>query len=52
MTKPKKIFEDNTCNCDDENLGYSLVSLFNGISTFLGYLIPNPSFLKNINGTI
>ena len=25
---------------------------FNGISTFVGYLIPMPSFQKNSNGTI
>ena len=30
---------------------FSLVSLFNGISTFVGYLTPNPSFQKNSNGT-
>ena len=24
---------------------------FNGISTFLGYLMPNPFFLKNSSGT-
>ena len=28
-----------------------LVLLFNGISTLLGYLMPNPS-LKNTSGTI
>ena len=26
--------------------------LFNGISTFLGYLMPNPSFYKDSSGTI
>ena len=26
--------------------------MFNGISTFLGYLIPKPSFWKNSNDTI
>ena len=31
---------------------YGLVSLFNGISTFVGYLIPNPFSLKNSRGTI
>ena len=31
---------------------FGLVSLFNGISTFLGYLIPKPSFEKNSSGTI
>ena len=29
-----------------------LVSLFNGISTFVGYLIPKPFFEKNSSGTI
>ena len=28
------------------------VCFFNGISTFLGYLMPNPSFYKNSSGTI
>ena len=26
--------------------------LFNGISTYLGYLMPNPSLEKNSSGTI
>ena len=26
--------------------------LFNGISTFLGYFMPNPSFQKDSSGTI
>ena len=29
-----------------------LVSLFNDISTFVGYLMPKPSFQKNSSGTI
>ena len=29
----------------------SLVSLYNGISTFVGYLMPNPSFYNNSSGT-
>ena len=29
-----------------------LFFLFNGIATFLGYLMPNPSFLKDSGGTI
>ena len=29
-----------------------LVSLFNGISTFVGYLMPKPFFEKNSSGTI
>ena len=29
-----------------------LVSLFNGISTFLGYLMPKPFSKKNSSGTI
>ena len=28
------------------------ISLFNGISTFVGYLMAKPSFEKNSNGTI
>ena len=31
---------------------FGLVSLFNGISNFVGYLMPKPFFLKNISGTI
>ena len=30
----------------------SLVSLFNGISTFVGYLMPKPSLLKNSTDSI
>ena len=30
----------------------SLVSLFNGILTFVGYLMPKPFFKKNSSGTI
>ena len=30
----------------------SLVSLFNGISTFVGYLMPKPFSQKNSSGTI
>ena len=30
----------------------SLVSLFNGIPIFVGYLMPNPAFKKNSSGTI
>ena len=29
-----------------------MVSFFNGISTFVGYLMPKPSFEKNRSGTI
>ena len=29
-----------------------LVSFFNGISTFMGYLMPKPSFLKNRSDAI
>ena len=29
-----------------------LVSLFNGISTFIGYLMPKPFFEKNSSGAI
>ena len=31
---------------------FGLVSLFNGISTFVGYLTPMPFFCKNSRGTI
>ena len=31
---------------------FGLVSLFNGISTFVCYLVPKPAFKKNYNGTI
>ena len=31
---------------------FDLVSLFNGISTFVGYLMPKPFFQKNSSGTI
>ena len=31
---------------------FGLVSLFNGISTFVGYLMPKPFSYKNSSGTI
>ena len=31
---------------------FSLVSLFIGISTFIGYLMPNPFLKKNSSSTI
>ena len=31
---------------------FGLVSLFNGISTFVGFLTPKPFSLKNSSGTI
>ena len=31
---------------------FGLVSLFNGISTFIGYSMPNPFSKKNSSGTI
>ena len=31
---------------------FGLVSLFNGISTFAGYLMPNTSLKKNSNANI
>ena len=34
------------------NRSDGLVSLFNGISTFVGYLMPKPSFQKNSNDVI
>ena len=33
-------------------LDFGLVSLFNGISTFVGYLMPKPFSKKNSRGTI
>ena len=33
-------------------LKFGLVYLFNGISTFVGYLMPKPFSLKNSSGTI
>ena len=38
--------------CVPKKIKFGLVSLFIGISTFVGYLMPNPSFKKNGNGTI
>ena len=37
-------FNKRTCS--------SLISLFNGISTFVGYLMPEPSFKENSSGAI
>ena len=34
------------------NYRSGLVSLFNGISTFIGYLMPKPFSVKNSSGTI
>ena len=33
-------------------MGLGLGSLFNGISTFVGFIIPEPFFKKNRHGTI
>ena len=35
-----------------DSVKFGLVSLFNGISTFLGYLMPKLFSKKNSNGTI
>ena len=35
-----------------ETIDRWFVSLFNGISTFVGYLMPKPFPLKNSSGTI
>ena len=44
---------DNVSYIAPERLNrFGLVSLFNGKSTFVGYLMPKPSFLKNSSGTI
>ena len=32
--------------------GFGVVSLFNSISTFMGYLMPQPLFEKNNSGTL
>ena len=34
------------------SLRFGLVSLFNGISTFVGYLMPKPFSQKNSSGTM
>ena len=36
----------------DERIRFGLVSFFNGISTFVGYLMPKPFSKKNSSGTI
>ena len=36
----------------DQFVGFGLVSLFNGISTFVCYLMPKPFSGKNSSGTI
>ena len=36
----------------DASGGVSLVSLFNCVSTFMGYLMPKPSLKKNNSSTI
>ena len=38
------------CVCVCASVWFSLVSLFNGISTFVGYLMPKPPFEKNSSG--
>ena len=40
------------CVCVCVHIWFGLVSLFNGISTFVGYLMPNLFFEKNSSGTI
>ena len=37
---------------NDRIIKFGLVFWFNEISTFLGYLMPKPSFEKNSSGTI
>ena len=39
-------------SCSLDFFWFGLVSLFNGISTFVGYLMPNPFSKKNSSGTI
>ena len=36
----------------ERKMNKELVSLFNGISTFVGYLMPKPFSYKNRSGTI
>ena len=38
--KYNKKYEDRTCKYEKEEIG--LISLFNGISTFVGYLMSKP----------
>ena len=44
--------KSNAVAIDMEILPLSLVSLFNAISTFVGYLMPKPFSSKNSRGTI
>ena len=39
-------------NKKSSNIWFGLVCLFDGISAFVGYLMPKPSFLKDSSGTI
>ena len=57
----RKIFDTNTqahtltnvsVKSYQHRFGSGLVSLFNGIPTFVGYLMPKPSSYKNGSGTI
>ena len=49
----KHQFSITECNSDEavQYLGFVLVSLFNGMSTFVGYSMPKLSLLKNSSGT-
>ena len=47
MKKVYLLTKRNPTNANVQKLKKGLVSLFNGISTFLGYLMSKPSFLKN-----
>ena len=42
----------NGFNCNPKLIRLSLVSLFYGISTFVGYSMPKPSFEKSSSGAI
>ena len=44
--------ERETCNFSPGLVWFGLVSLFNGISTFMGYLMPKLFSEKNSSGTI
>ena len=48
----KKGFFPSTFDYNWNHLRFGLVSLFNGISTFVGYLMPKSFSWKNSSGTI
>ena len=50
--KRGKVKKKRTMKRKDKKNRVSLVSLFNNISTFVGYVIPKQSLLKTSNDTI